>query len=132
MFLIIEIFKVDGIYNSTDSTFKIDLKVWDNDIDQPAGIFTHSPSFDLNEWVYIGASIHRTDRLGSTYDFHIASRTSTGVENQDSFLAQDISFQCNFYNLNKGLYLPNTSSIYFHTIGDVIAGSKIKFTGIVT
>ena len=107
------------------------MKIWDNDIDQLVDVFSHSPSFDLNEWVYIGASFHRTNRLGSTYDIHIASRTSAGVENQDSFLAQDINFSCSLSKQNNNINIPNESLVYSHTIGDAKIGSKIKFTGMI-
>jgi len=57
--------------------------------------FTHSPSFSFDEWVYIGVSFFRTNRIQKLYDLHIVSKTLSGVENQDSFVSQNFDFEAN-------------------------------------
>jgi len=53
--------------------------------------FTHSPSFSFDEWIYIGVSFFRTNRIEDLYDIHIVSKTLSGVENQDSFVSQELN-----------------------------------------
>ena len=60
--------------------------------DQSLKNFTHSPSFQLDEWMFIGVSFFRTNRTEDFYDIHIASKTLLGVENQDSFLSEEFDF----------------------------------------
>jgi len=54
--------------------------------------FTHSPSFDLNEWIYLGVSFYRTDRIEDAFDIHIVTKSAFGIESTSSFLSQDLEF----------------------------------------
>jgi len=91
--------------------------------------FEHSPSFNLNEWVYIGVSIYKTNRDEDTFDIHIVSKNILGIENESSFISQDLELDCNHFlnNLvfdfsNKNLFIiggrdtVNFSGKYFFLI----------------
>ena len=61
------------------------MRVWDFKNDEFLTYFTHSPSFQLNEWIYIGVSFFRTNRIEDLHNIHIVSKTQLGIENQDIF-----------------------------------------------
>ena len=112
--------RVEGIYNSTDSTYKIAMRIRSFEDETSIDEFIHSPIFGLDEWVYIGVSIFKTNRFDSTYNIHIVSKTYFGVENLDSFLSQ--SFQINKYIESYPRYM--------NGIGSIVKDEKMKFTGI--
>ena len=82
--------RIDGDYSSSDSTFKINVYAFNILDNQVLYNFTHSPSFAINEWIYIGVSFFRTDRIDDFYDIHIVSKTASGIESEDSFLSQNL------------------------------------------
>ena len=77
--------KIEGNYYP-DSKFKIGVKFCYNSKDSTQHNFIHSPSFSLNQWVYIGVCISRKRKVENIYDIHIASKTSSSIENQNSFI----------------------------------------------
>lgn len=93
--------------------------------------FTHSPSFDLNEWIYLGVSFYRTNRIEGTYDIHIVSKSDSGTSNTDSILSQDLELPISplryiksFGNYKEFFEMSNSV-----VIGEIADGEKIKFTG---
>ena len=81
---------IEGDYNSTDSTFKISVRVFgsSSDVISYHYTFTHLPSFPLNQWIYIGMSFSRQKTIEDYYDFHIVSKTLSGFEDSTSFTSQ--------------------------------------------
>ena len=112
--------RVEGIYNSTDSTYKIAIRIRSFEDETSIDEFIHSPNFGLDEWIYIGVSVFKTNRFDSTYDIHIVSKNYSGIENQDSFLSQNFILEC-FQGKNLR---------YFNGIGNYLPNEKMKFTGI--
>ena len=82
--------RIEGDYSSSDSTFKINVFALNYLDNQVLYNFTHSPSFAINEWIYIGVSFFRTNRIDDFYDIHIVSKTASGIESEDSFLSQNL------------------------------------------
>ena len=124
---IIGLIEVNGIYNSSDSTYQIAIKAKAYYQNLLFYDFIHSSKFEFNEWVFIGISFFRRNRLEKEYDIHLVSKTYSGVENQDSFLSEKFYLACSPDNL-----FFDSSSNYnvYYSIGSYITDKKIKFTGI--
>ena len=117
------------MYDSVPSIYNIVVRLWDYKGNTSLNSFNHSPDFELNKWVYIGVSVFKTNRFENSYDIHIVSKTYSGIENQDSYLSQDIILKCfnAEYSKNFNKYV---HSNYMYGIGSLIMNETMKFTGI--
>ena len=88
--------------------------------------YPHSPSLSLNEWIFIGVSIYRTNRVEEFHDIHIVSRTISGVENHDSFLSQNID---NYWSLLPNSFPSMYDGLKFITVS-FGEGKEVRFSKI--
>ena len=71
-------------------------------------------TFTLNEWTYWGISFYKTKRTGDFYELYFATKTKSGISNQQYYGAINLIFDCNyFYQFLKSYYIigSNSSSV---------------------
>ena len=93
--------------------------------------FDHPPTFNLNEWVYIGASVykHTINRMEDLFDVNIVTRTLAGVEAQTTFTSQNFKIYCQSRNYNTLQIFKNAPSPFKYYLGSYYFSDKFKFTG---
>ena len=78
-------------------------------------------SFTLNEWTYLGVSFYKTKRSGNLYELYFATKTKSGISNQQYYGSIELNFNCSY---NYGDY-----TFYYYVIGSTSNKTTTKFTG---
>ena len=107
------------------------MQIYDFETNTTQQSFDHPPTFNLNEWVYIGASVykHTINRMEDLFDVNIVTRTLAGVEAQTTFTSQNFKIYCQSLDYYASQILGNTSYPSKYYLGSYYFSDKFKFTG---
>ena len=91
VYIFVDGFNITGMLNASNGEIELQLDILNN----TSGIVSYNigSTFPFNEWTYCGISIYKTDRVLMKYEIHLVTKTKSGIENQMSFNAQDLTLQ---------------------------------------
>ncbi|CAI2386633.1 unnamed protein product [Moneuplotes crassus] len=122
---------ITGILNSSTSTIRVKIQFWDPQSSTFSQNYTLGSTFGINEWVYLGVSLFKTNRIEELLDLHFVTRTLAGIEDQISLSALNLYLNCfdteqAFKNVST---FPLISPVSYY-LGSLLTSEKMMFTGL--